>query len=290
MNSILSISDTISILKGVIESDTTNYLSILDNAKISGGSDSAYVSGNILKTGNDAFEFPLGDRTLGVGAYHPLLISAPGSTTDAFLAGYGAVAADTITSVDTLKLSQCESWTLKHVNGSSPVILTLGWNSNSCEIDDQANLWVAGRHSSTWTNYTKSSFTQSGATGRLVSNGYINLTTGLPYVFTIGNLLRHDYAVLKTKLDGGYFKCISSKLYFQFTGEYNTSILDLHIYEDSRTELTLCVPANALQKNYGDNRYVLNFASCGAMIPGKYYVMEVLDEKKYKYYLRFCYN
>jgi hypothetical protein len=86
----LTLADSLIITKGILHTDATNLLTIPTGKVISGGSDSCYVTGPIKKIGNTAFTFPLGDSALHTAAYHPLTITAPSSSTDAFTAEYFA--------------------------------------------------------------------------------------------------------------------------------------------------------------------------------------------------------
>src|SRR5690606_33076471 len=69
---------------GVINTDAVNFINFTDNATATGASDASYVDGPVRKTGNDPFDFPVGDN----GFYRPISMSAPTTATHAFTAQY----------------------------------------------------------------------------------------------------------------------------------------------------------------------------------------------------------
>jgi hypothetical protein len=194
LNYNLNISNSLSLVKGVIVSPSgTNLVKLLDNATTDGGSDESYVSGSMMKIGNDAFTFPLGDTTLAdTSAYHPFSITAPTAVTDAFTAQYFAknqlTDHPTFTSVqNSLKsISTCEYWSLTRNTGTSVVLPTVSWNNNSCNINILSELQVAGWDGSQWKNMGQASRTGDSLKGTItaVSPG-INATN---QYYTTGNI------------------------------------------------------------------------------------------------------
>lgn len=165
-----SINDTLFLTKGVLFSDTINILNIPDNKIISGGNDSSYIYGAMKKTGNDAFTFPLGDVALYPGAYHPIRISAPSNTSDVFTAQYFhsqilGIATDSAIE----NASTCEVWKLTHNTGSSGVTPTLGWNSNSCNVNTLADMRVGIWNGSKWKNKGNSATTGNTTIGTVAA-------------------------------------------------------------------------------------------------------------------------
>ncbi len=139
--------------KGIIGSSATNYIQVNGADTVLGGSDSSYVCGPVKKKGNQAFTFPLGDTTLISGGYHPLHISAPSVSTDVFTATYFATGQTSGTALqpDSIEtISDCEYWLLARNTGTSVVVPSLYWNTNSCNIDDYDYLRVAGWNGSQW--------------------------------------------------------------------------------------------------------------------------------------------
>jgi hypothetical protein len=138
----LNVTNSLTLTKGIVVSTATDILQLTNNSTLTGGSDSSYVHGPVKKTGDDVFTFPLGDTVHATGAYHPLAITAPSVSTDAFTAqyfgssnsNYSGATDTTVTSV-----SSCEYWNLARTTGTSTVSVTLGWNSNSCSIISAPN-------------------------------------------------------------------------------------------------------------------------------------------------------
>lgn len=98
------------------------------------------------------------------------------------------------------------------------------------------------------------------------------------------------YAPLKKKLDGGYYTSEAGLVKIQYDEQYldQDGNLTYNLYDASHTLVASnqTIP-KALDLNHGDNRLRLNF-SCGtsAALSNGFYVLEVINEKKEKFYLR----
>ncbi|MGZ4073360.1 MAG: PKD domain-containing protein [Bacteroidia bacterium] len=179
LNTSLTVDSILTLTKGYYDATSGNSIVISSGASVSGGSDSSYVSGAVKKVGNTAFTFPLGDKLLLTGAYHPLKITAPSSSSDAFSGQYYAANqtyGDSLQADSLESISTCEYWKLTRNAGSSVVVPSIGWNINSCNIDDYDELRLSGWNGTRWMllGYTN---TVTGSTG--IVNGHIglNLTT-----------------------------------------------------------------------------------------------------------------
>lgn len=167
-----TVNNTLTLTKGVVTTTSTNIISLIDNATSGTGTDSSYISGPFKKTGNDAFTFPLGDTLLSSGAYHPLSITAPGSTTDAFTAQYYSVNQSVgSTKVDSIDLSTCEYWTIARNVGSSNINTTLGWNTNNCHTTNAYDMVVSGWDgtNSIWKSLENTNITIAGSKGTVTA-------------------------------------------------------------------------------------------------------------------------
>jgi len=135
---------------------TGNNLFVFRNSTgYSGVSDASHINGNVRKTGNEAFVFPIGN-----GTYHrPAAITAPLNTSDHFTASY--VLSDPHPLYDENQkdisldhISSCEYWIINRTNGSSNVQVQLSWNANtSCGITALTDLRVARWNGSTWKDH-----------------------------------------------------------------------------------------------------------------------------------------
>lgn len=83
LNMPIRITTDVTFTDGIVVSDSTNILELRDNANATSASDDSFVKGYVLKTGNDAFEFPVGDSI-----YRPISISNPSSGSAQFRATY----------------------------------------------------------------------------------------------------------------------------------------------------------------------------------------------------------
>jgi hypothetical protein len=289
------VNDTLKLTRGFITSTSTNYLKLIDNAGVIGGSDTSYVNGFMRKLGNDAFKFPVGGSSTVLGIvrtlFHPITISAPSTTSDEFSAQYFNVGQSVGTPLDSTlleRISTCEYWNINRIAGSTNVYATLQWNINSCNVDNTSDLVV-----SYWDPSGSAKWKSAG-------NGGMNLT--VPNIISnivipvananlvIGNRLsKREYAVLRHKLDGGYFTVTDGNLYFKYAEDYEDTDqkLMINIYRVSDNNL-LYTSNTLLSSFYGDNRYYINLLCKGtALDVSGYYVLEVINEKNEKMYLRF---
>lgn len=311
LTSPVKVNGTLTMTKGILKTTrVTAYLELADNALVSGGSDSAYVHGAVLKTGNDTVWFPLGDTTLTTGAFHPLRISAPSVTTDKFEAEYLAKnptdagfpadsLGDTLTSVST-----CNYWKLQRKSGSSTVTARISSNENaSCVAEDFAAMRVAAFDTATgkWRDLGASNRQVFGNLAFVSSASAITLPMTLnPMAITTAKKQPSlVYAVLRRKLDGGFFLVTNAQLYFRYDEEYNDTDgkLTFNIYKNDDNSLissnTIIAPQSLVPSiAYGDNRCHLNLMGCnvldgGGYLQDGYYILEVINEKNEKRYLRF---
>ncbi len=295
----VTIDSSVTLRMGRIKTTTTNYLQFNDNARcIMDNDDSAYVHGPVRKVGNDVFSFPLGDTTLHDSiAYHPLGITAPGSTTDRYQAiYYPSNQSLGSTLVDSLRnLSTCEYWSLERQAGTSNVKSTLSWNKNSCNTSVYGDMRVANWNGTQWNDLGAGAINIYGYRGTVSGVTNVSYVSNIAWLTTANAVNNFPCAVLKKKLDGGYYKAINGRLFFRFDEEYyDTGDLTFNIYDDEHS----LVSSNAmlpgtiqLQVVYGDNRYHLNTVGCditpsGALADG-FYILEVINDKNEKWYLRF---
>jgi hypothetical protein len=94
------------------------------------------------------------------------------------------------------------------------------------------------------------------------------------------------YANLRKKLDGSYYITDDRKIYFRYEEEYNASSLTYNIY-DYKNEIVLDEQDLALTKAYGENRFIIDLTGSDYCLPYGIYVLEVINDKNEKWYLRF---
>ncbi|MBO6514926.1 MAG: T9SS type A sorting domain-containing protein [Bacteroidia bacterium] len=147
--------------KGILVTDrsdsNTYFVHFLNNSAHSNASDSSHVNGTIQKTGNNTFQFPVGDSS----NLQVIAISAPGASTDRFLAYYlqrnPSAFNKSTTAIDSncggskvvVDISEKEFWILNRVNGSSNVQVSLSYDNYS-QVNTPSQLMVARWNGSAW--------------------------------------------------------------------------------------------------------------------------------------------
>ena len=122
LNQDITITGNATFTNGIMNSNSTNSINFLDNATVSGGSNTSYVNGPVIKTGNDAFIFPLGKD----GKYAPAGISTPGNKYDIFTAEYFKTPYSDLSVTGALKkVSNVEYWEIARTSGTSAVNVSL---------------------------------------------------------------------------------------------------------------------------------------------------------------------
>lgn len=180
----VQVSNAFVLTDGVLTSTPANQVILTDNSTVSGASNNSYVDGPVTKIGNDEIIFPVGKA----GNYQPVSISAPALATDRFVAEYfdgdpTTTFGDSIDiSID--HVSTCEYWNLTQQTGSSAVIVTPGWNANSCGITVTLDLIVAHWDSTKWEN-----FGNGGITGNLSLGTVRTFSPQSDFgIFTLGSI------------------------------------------------------------------------------------------------------
>jgi hypothetical protein len=126
-----NVAGVLTLTDGLLTTSLINLITVNNSGSTTGASNNSFVNGPITKVGKQAFVFPVGAAGTG---YIPIGISAPSSTSDAFLAQYNRASAlllGIITAVGLNHVSNCDYWTLNHTAGSSTVNVTGYWNANS---------------------------------------------------------------------------------------------------------------------------------------------------------------
>lgn len=112
------------------------------------------------------------------------------------------------------------------------------------------------------------------------------------------NLISHKN--LQKKLDGSYVKTVGGKLKFAFKEEYyvdTSEYLIINIYDNQHNAIATCDRTGstsggmtALKYNFDDNRYELDLSSVTGITEDEYYILEVVNSKGDKKYLRLLYQ
>lgn len=159
LNSPLSLPYNLTLTSGIITTTAANLLTLVDNATVTGGSTSSFVSGPITKLGDDAFTFPV-----GVGAiYAPIsMITGTGETIgDEFRAEYKRTNPQSVYGASYLgginHISFVEYWTLDRIVGTSSKTIVLDVHQTSfCSVP--ATTFVSRFNGAQWTNEPSAAF------------------------------------------------------------------------------------------------------------------------------------
>ncbi|UPT69014.1 MAG: hypothetical protein M0D57_10505 [Sphingobacteriales bacterium JAD_PAG50586_3] len=181
LNTPIQVSGTSAFNGGKIITTSTNLITYIDNATVSGASNASFVSGPAAKVGDDAFSFPTGKSS----SYRPIDITSPSSASTVFTAQYFAANQSLGSTLDTgyVKISNCEYWTMTRSGSSNTVNVTLGWDNNSCNYAVPTKMRVVGWDGSKWKNYGNNTSTGTSTIGTVLSN-----TNPTSYTaFTLGN-------------------------------------------------------------------------------------------------------
>jgi hypothetical protein len=169
----LIIGTQIDFLNGVIVSSNTYPVIFNDNSTIlTAASNQSHVNGPVVKIGNDAFSFPVGNGLISA----PISISAPSSSTDQFTAQYfGTVYTSTTVNTSLDHVSVQEYWILNRTFGFSNVQVKLSFNTaRSGGVNNLSDLRVARFNGTTWESTGNASTTGNTTVGTVESNSVVS--------------------------------------------------------------------------------------------------------------------
>ncbi len=199
----MTINNNLNFTTGYLASTATNPVTFSNNATATGAGNASHIKGPVVKVGNQAFQFPIGNGMY----YSPAGISAPALATDAFtaqfykvqptLAGYDSSAHDP--SIN--HLSRTEYWTIDRTAGSSDVQVSLGYNlpvSGQVTSMNQLTVahWYNNGTSLGWHDEGNGGTTGTNTIGTVTSNNTISsfspftiasTTTANPLPLTLGS-------------------------------------------------------------------------------------------------------
>lgn len=292
------VNNTLSITAGRLRTNTTNYVSLIAGASVTGGSNTGYVDGPMRKTGNTAFTFPVGDSAAASAAFHPLYMTAPSSASDQFQAqyfasaqAYGSTLASTLQNV-----SSCQYWTFNRLAGTSTPTVSLTWNSN-CDNNSFSEMRVALWNGTQWNDLGQTSSTPANAqSGTLVASTATSFTVN-PAPISIGyTVATKSYAPVVQTPDGGYVNTDGNVLYFQYDEEYQDSngLINFQIVNVStNTPVTLYGFPSAVNVpvKYGTNYFKMDlYTGVNTPLAAGMYMLTVTNDKNETWQLMFNKN
>lgn len=184
----VNVSNSLMLNNGFFRSSSANTLNLADNCTVTGAGNNSFVDGPLSKTGDDAFEYPVGDISGSNHIWAPIAIADPGSNTgDRFTAEYffspapyNWAAGDMCNVQDMNHVSGVEYWEMTRNSGTSYPDLTLYWkNADRSGIIDVGDLCVGHREVCTggqtaWARMTGSATgtTGIGGSGSATASGF----------------------------------------------------------------------------------------------------------------------
>lgn len=148
MRTPITIEKSLVLQTGIIEANDNNAVTISDNASVIGASDVSHIKGYVHKSGDDAFEFPIGDGS----TLHLFSISKPQGF-DEIKVGYINQRPDRLTSklsADIGEISGESYWEVKGLQGKNTLNVSIKSNEVNHKLlqlrDQQWNL-TAGNYS-----------------------------------------------------------------------------------------------------------------------------------------------
>jgi len=162
----LKVTKTLELTSGIIYSDENALLLFEDNAEVIDASQSSYIDGPVVKTGNDAFVFPVGN----LGTYAPIGISAPIMSNTSYSAQYFNQCYADMTTAEEFLVSNLDYWLLEPLNNDDDVQVTLYWE-NTLLIDHQGenDLFVAHYDGTHWESLGREAIDYDLAAGSITS-------------------------------------------------------------------------------------------------------------------------
>ena len=142
----VNVSGFLNLTDGVVNTSTSNILTINSSGGTSGGSDASHVNGPMQKTGSTDFLFPTGKGGIWAPMEITTLSGSDTFTAEYFNANFGT---NTVEGAGLTNASRIEYWTLNQ-SGSATARVALHWKDDSrSDISTPADLVVAFFNTST---------------------------------------------------------------------------------------------------------------------------------------------
>jgi len=175
----LDVRTSLNMFKGNIRTFGSGQVKLRDNAVVTGASDSSYVQGPVLKVGNDAFTFPVGEN----GVYRPLAMTAPNTTSAQYIVKHVRKNPNRKLGMDKLDASlnyvtPLNYWEIERLASTSNVKWAVSWRpSDSYIFHDPDSAVVAGWNGTGWKDLGNEAVTGDSTLGTVRSSTTINPVT-----------------------------------------------------------------------------------------------------------------
>ena len=190
LNTPITDTGTIRLISGIVNTTSTNLLTMAPGSAVSNASNASFVNGPVKKMGNTTFEFPIGKTGTGLV---PFAVSGFTGTldpvNDAFTAEYIRTSAYTVGATITdpfiNHISACDHWVVNRTSGTPTVDITAYWNSNNpCNgtayVDDLTKLAIVHYDGANW-NSSSVGFSSTTGTIAVGTITWAGVTTFSPF-------------------------------------------------------------------------------------------------------------
>ncbi len=158
---------------GILTPTGLNRVDFENNATVFGASNNGFVNGMVRKTGNQNFQFPVGDD----GFFQPIgieNIATAGSIYEArFLHQNGPGTYSYNWEPSITNVATCNYWLLEKLSGSTARVRLSWGNDDDCEINAPTDLVVSRYNGAMWVNHWQQSITGNAAAGTVLSSDLI---------------------------------------------------------------------------------------------------------------------
>ena len=161
----ITVDGQLSLTSGIVNTTVTNILNLNTSSSVSGGGQSSYVEGPIVKIGAAAFTFPTG----GAGQYAPLSITAP-ATSSTYKVEYKAQDPSPTYNRNNKHtgvqfVNRCGYWLLDRTAGTANPSVTLGWNNSPCYANNPSSSYVTVWRNNRWETLGNGAFAGTAQSG-----------------------------------------------------------------------------------------------------------------------------
>ncbi len=224
----LTLALNLNLQKGIMKPTAGNNFVASLGTSITGGSDSSYVEGPMLRYGTSAFTYPVG----GGGVYAPVTLDAVASNST-FKVEYIPEDPDSLysrTAKDTSIgfINRCGYWNIGRTFGTQNTTPSLGWDNNPCYSTSPVDASVAFWDGSTWKDKGNAAYSGTSTNGNVKSTAAI---TSYPAILNLGGVcsLQAELSANRDTLIEGYLATFTASPANQYNYKfYVNGVLKQH--------------------------------------------------------------